>query len=705
MLLTKLRPISRLTIVSYALGLSLSLSLGVMLSYPITADAEQADLDRQQIQPSKSLSLVSQKEYQQSLYHYFAGKPVAALNQLALSQTKNSQSDLAEAKLFEAGLMIQFGLNTQAEQNLTQLKAVPFDAQSASTTFALTPKSLINIAKMQLAQQELNQGNTDKAQAHLAQIINIDAPYQSQLLLLKQLAYWPSPQRVSLDENYEQGSVSTTPFAELNQGYLTLNHALALIEQQQFSQAEQLLIPLQTQRFIDADTGFWQQLFQFSSKESQFGYQTQDEQVSQQQAVQDYASLILAKLYIQQQRYQEAESLLSAYPQHSPFAESALFLYAYTAHQLDNPELSGSLFSWITKEYPYSQLAWQSVLLVGTLSKQQSVEMAFTRYQEAEHFFNDKIADLNAFETEIAQEKPVSRFILVPDNNKANANHTYQDASLEAYLNNDKLLSQQQQLVANSPWLTKALKNPKLNSLFNQLFELDTLQVQLRHQQDKSQWLSETITLNLSRQQGVAQRYRKNEITTALDGYKKQAQLLGLAITQAQETNNGKILANKDEKQALARIAQSQQIAEKLASSRNTDEELQRLKRVEGVLAWQLQTQLPERLRQHKKQLKSLNTAIDGLTVQSARLDNSILQKQNLARLTSRQQTFDTQISMLQTQVVALKTNTENAIKAQVNQFIEAEQQALAQGLLTSRHQMAKMLEALSDSAGSLQDE
>ena len=68
------------------------------------------------------------------------------------------------------------------------------------------------------------------------------------------------------------------------------------------------------------------------------------------QAIQDYAQLLLAQIYISQQRYELAFSELKAFPGESPYEESALFLFAFASQQVNQQDIAFNLLSLLYKK-------------------------------------------------------------------------------------------------------------------------------------------------------------------------------------------------------------------------------------------------------------------------------------------------------------------------------------------------------------------
>ena len=136
---------------------------------------------------------IDDKLYRKALYYYFTGDFGEALNQINLNRQRFNRHS-SRSRLFEAGLQVTVGLHHQATESLKALQIEQADSmvknpdESRSNT---SPKELRLIALLQLAEQQIQQGDIQTAKQTLSQITEISNPYNDQYQILNQLAYWP----------------------------------------------------------------------------------------------------------------------------------------------------------------------------------------------------------------------------------------------------------------------------------------------------------------------------------------------------------------------------------------------------------------------------------------------------------------------------------------------------------------------------------
>ena len=116
---------------------------------------------------------------------------------------------------------------------------------------------------------------------------------------------------------------------------------------------------------------------------------------------------------------------------------------------------------------------------------------------------------------------------------------------------------------------------------------------------------------------------------------------------------------------------------------------------IEGVLTWQLQQSFPERLWQHKKLLKEIDQLLQQAKQQRNRFivlkDSRLL----LSDLAERIEKSATGIKTQLTHVTKLREKTSNKIQQNIQQFVDNQRGVLEAHLLTSRHEMAAVLESM----------
>lgn len=607
------------------------------------------------------------KHYRQALYHYFQGDNKQALSQIGKAKAKLSTLD-SRSSLFEAGLQLSAGLLHQAKATLINFEDVLILEKESEKNAKKSAKAneLRLISLLSLTEQYLQQGNIEQARGTLARIKSVSSTYYQQYHVLNQLAYWPNDITL-LPINLEGNLRDSSP-------YIQLNDALRLIEQSRFEQAIVLLTHIKVNSIPESPSGFWKTLF---LNESTLALESEVKKVAQLQgqAIQDYAQLLLAQIYISQQRYDFAFTELRGFPQHSPYAESALFLFAFTSQQVKQYDMAFNLLNLHYQQYPYSSLGWQSAqLMAQQVSEQQSLEQGVTAYQAVESYFILRQQSLNDFNSTFKVASDLLDFNSSVNRREQSQHNDYQ---------------------VESVWLQQALYDAELSNLYQGLLSIDTQIMEVKSLLEKTTWLAEIISLN---------QQRKNKIITAKSTRNHQdvfEQLmlerdhLAKVLDQQAKNNDHSVFANDNEKKWLSRIKRGELALSAIANKKNTDEYKQRLARVKGVLSWDLATQYPQRTWQHNKQLQQIDSAIARVNVQRQRL-NQISQQDNSfeANIKKHQQSIS-QLNVVLSKALELREKFSQKIRLKVKLYIDEQKAILAEHLLSTRQGMAKVLEQM----------
>ena len=644
------------------------------------------------------------KFYRQALYFYFAGDYGAALRQISLNrQRKEIYSD--RSQLFEAGLQVSIGLHEQATQTLAQFEQQQANTStqttannstntnSSKTKSATSPTELLLIALLQLSEQQIEHGDIDTAKLTLGRITTLLPDYVEQYHVLNQLAYWPDTPPLTAQIQQQSTSEDDQSPTSSSAAYIALNQALLHMEQQQYSAAQPILIELKSQQWQPPKINFWQQVFNPFVEPDIFDDNDEllpevKDALLQQQAINDYAKLLLAQLYVANKQYDLAYNELSDFPEQSPYAESALFLFAYSAQQQQHYDMSFKLLSLLQQQYPYSNLAWQAALLTAKqVSEQQSLAQGLTLYRQAEQVYLQKIVEIKGFAETVSTISNVTDF----------ASKTVDQQTPSLAPKSDALeLILTERFSTDSPWLKKALNDPQLATDYHTLLSLDLLSDNVQKQQINSQWLKDTLALNTERQARVIEQQKQLAYTEMINALTEQKQRIAKIIDQAETEQNAQVFADPSQQQWIDRIDASQARLTTLATQRNIDDEQQRLDRIKGVLQWQLQQTLPQRFWQHKKSLKQLTTQLEQLERQANRFSALSSNTRLLSDFELRQQQTQTDINSTNVNITGLRDKTDRDIRGKMSIFTQQQQYTLQQLLLTTRHQMANVLEQMS---------
>jgi hypothetical protein len=644
------------------------------------------------------------KYYRQALYHYFQDDHAQALSQVEQSRAKLQRLD-SRSSLFEAGLQLSEGLLQQAKKTLVNFDELLIAEKNNKVRDRKSAKAndLLLISLLSLTDQYLAQGDIRQARETLARIKSVSSNYYPQYHVLSQLAYWPNNATllpIASENNESTGSP-----------YILLNDALRLIEksrseqlgaepskaeqlsdgqsinvqaingQASYEQAISLLTTIKTTRWQERSPDFWKTLFL-----NEVSFASQDEekkmQKSQGQAIQDYAQLLLAQIYISQQRYQLAFKELETFPQHSPYTESALFLFAFASQEVGQYEIALNLLTLLYKNYPYSALGWQSAeLMAEQVSDQRSLAQGVSAYQQVEYFFLQRQQNLTNFEKAFAAQGDLLEFSPV----KAMPVKTVTPQ-------NSKLAKGFQ---TDSVWLQQALYDAELANLYQGLRSIDEQTVRVQSLLNKTTWLAEIITLNQQRKAHIVSTTKARNYSALFEQLSDERDRLAIILNQQVLNNDHTIFADEKERQWLERIKHSDSLLNKIEGKKNTEDYLQRLARVQGVLSWQLAQKNPSRMWTHKKQLQNIDKAIAGVTNQQQKLKKISDKDDSLGVQIEKHQQSIKQLDLQLIQAAMLREKFSAKIRTKVSHYIDGQNILLAEHLLSTRQGMANVLERM----------
>ncbi|MCW8832489.1 MAG: hypothetical protein OQK03_04155, partial [Colwellia sp.] len=396
---------------------------------------------------------------------------------------------------------------------------------------------------------------------------------------------------------------------------------------------------------------------------------------------------------------------LKAFPQHSPYTESALFLFAFSAQQTKQYTTALSLLTLLHKQYPHSNLGWQAGLLMAKqVTEQKGLVSGWKAYLQIEQFFLASIESLNALEQSFTESSDLLQFSTITSSNKSNNNTAV--SLLTAQLESSK-----KPYTPDSLWLQKAMYDPSLSSLYQQLSTLSTLNQHCKRLQSKSDWIAETITLNKQRKARIAASQTALVQQGVLNGlFSKREELSAeLALALADPKQSGIAFANDEEQVWLDRLHRSQKLLTYIIEHSEDSEQAniadyqQRLTRINAVLAWQLKQRFPQRAWQHKKQLtvldknlkqtEALHTNISLLSAGSSEGKNN----HSLAQFISRQTEKDRKVNQLLAEIKQLQGKVSAKIRVKVASYLDEQRTLLSQHLLSTRSAMASVLESMSE--------
>jgi len=630
---------------------------------------------------------LQEKLYRQALFYYFQGDKDNALVMMERGHEKLGQLD-SRSSLFEAGLQLSQGMLLQAHNTLikfeSNLAKETIKKQTVTVEQLAITNELLVVALLTLTERFLEQGEQAKAQHSLKQINQVPSQYYAQYHLLNQLAFWPHSDEslpLVLANSSEQKARSTVDdellaryqIAKEKSPYIQLNNALLLLEQNNTDAAGALLTQIKSTPWHQPSLSFWQTLFAETVTNL-------DEKTAESQAIQDYAQLLLAQSYVKQQRFDLAYTELKAFPSNGPYAESAVFLFAFAAQNVQQYAVANKLLTLHFRKYPFSPLAWQSAeLMAEQVSQQQSLAQGVSAYQKVEAYFKQRIKSLHDFQQAFSKANNLLEFSPIGAN--------------DSHLKNESLA----QYLPQSPWLQHALLDSQLSSLYQGLLDIDEQIMQSQALLEKTEWLAEIISLNQARKQRVVKQLQQQNYPEKIQALQLKRNTLAKQLAENVEQPLAATFADKTQLKWLQRITRSETAIATISPQKNTSDYQQRLTRLKGVLAWQMSEQHSDRAWQHQQQLKQVDSAIAGLTKRQNTVKQLSLSEANLSAKMLKQTQSKVELQQLIAKLTVLRKKMTALASSKVALFIDEQSLLLNEHLLSTRRGMAKVLEKMSE--------
>jgi hypothetical protein len=446
------------------------------------------------------------------------------------------------------------------------------------------------------------------------------------------------------------------------------------MNQKEFYIAEQKLKRLHLFTWQIENEGFWQQLF--SNAKIQNETLTNSKQVEQ-KGINHYAQLLLAQLYIEQGLFQQGYEQLESFPKNTPFTEHALFLYGYSAFKLEQYKVSEVILNTLITKYPYANYTHQAWLLSAEqYTAQNQLNNALNRYLEIEKYYQTKQQELSAFTNILSEQKELLPFYRLLSERKVEE------------INSNNVL-----------WLTSSLRDGDIATLYQQLQSVEQLTKQLQVHLSKSRWLATTIELNKVRQNDIREKQKNTDFSLVLKQLNEKRSQLTALLDKAKSLDNGELFANKTEKRLLARIEKSKNVLafveEHQQENKITVAYQQRLSRVQGVLAWQLQQAFPNRYWQTRESLSEFERSYENTLQQHKKVTQLLSHQGSFTKETEKQRMLNRKITKLLNKTSRIKTQINTLLFNRMALFIESEHRKIEQFLLFNQRAMASVIEKL----------
>ncbi len=585
-------------------------------------------------QEDKPMSML-EKQYRQAAYAFYAEDPYQAVQHLDLAPEQDARS-----LLLKAGLLLQIGMPQQAAEVLEKVLG---ESQGAEL-----PTELRQLAMLQYSRYLYQRGDIAAARDYLAKVnnANLVAGQQQQL---QQLLDWPN---IQVPAEPDFSGLSSHP----EMPYIISNQLLQIAKNGDPARAMQWLDALIAQVETTIDPMFWRRWFGLTppwlATES-----------AEQQGVRDYLQVLKAQLFIQQQEYAAAQSVLSQFPQQSAFSEMALGLYAQVLDELRQVSPLLAVYQQRIRKHPFSFDSWQAANNIGRqLELSGDAPSALAAYQWADDYYQQQLSANRALQpltlSQLAKAE-LTQWQLYQVGQEPRLFQLQQD------------LSQLQQLAGLSPTQQKRLQH---------------LQKVVQLKLDQQQQLLETQLprLQASYQQLASEQQRlTTELSTQLQLPFAPALLTGDAFKQQQRLEKAqRLLSNLSQ-------AKSQGLSVQVDIAKQT----RRLQLLTGISQWQYAFAKAEREWQIKKELNQINLLMPKISEQLRELTAAgdatprlKAQQQQLVALSQQQQQGLAAVNQQQQRLL-------NEFNQQLQQRADEQYLQLTELARINKQAMARMME------------
>jgi len=576
-----------------------------------------------------------EKQYRQAAYAFYTEDPYQAVQHLDLAPEQDARS-----LLLKAGLLLQIGMPQQAAEVLEKVLG---EKQGAEL-----PTELRQLAMLQYSRYLYQRGDLAAARSYLAKVNNTNL-VEGQQQQLQQLLDWPTIQ-VPAEPDFD--GLAAHP----EMPYIISNQLLQIAKNGDPARAMQWLDALIAQVETTIEPMFWRRWFGLTPP-------WLATETAEQQGVRDYLQVLKAQLFIQQQDFASAQTVLSQFPQQSAFSEMALGLYAQVLDELRQVSPLLAVYQQRIRKHPYSYDSWQAANNIGRqLELSGDAASALAAYQWADDYYQQQLSANRALQ-------PITLAQLA----KAELSQwqLYQVGQAPQLFQLQQDLSQLQQLAGLSPSQQKRLQH---------------LQKVVQIKLDQQQQLLETQLprLQASYQQLASEQQRlSNELSTQLQLPFAPALLSGDAFKQQQRIEKAqRLLSNLSQAKAQGATVQV-----------DIAKQTRRLQLLTGVSEWQYAFAKADREWQIKKELKQINQLLPKISEQLRALTAA---GDATPRLKAQQQQL-LALSQQQQQGLAAVNQQQQRLLAEFNQQLQqrADEQYLQLTELAriNKQAMARMME------------
>jgi hypothetical protein len=560
-----------------------------------------------------------EKAYELALFHYFQGDFFAALSQFKALQTLHPDSlkqlpqrlasSKIEPELLKGGISLAYGLDDQAADIFSRLLSPPTDEAKTRQQKTEAQAKTETLAWMLLGKTYYQKRQFPAAAQAFAQIKQADAEdflppgiRDEWLYLQSQLHAYLKPAEGTSEFKVDSDWLAQLSSESIYRDYVQYNQALALLEQdkskhQYPERAIGLLTALgqkKTALFSAWTQGWWTPMDKDQQRYPEEFY-----------ALKDRANLTLGYTYLQQQQPHNAQQAFAQVRTQSLDSQAALLGYGWAAAKDEDYQIALAIWQQLRQSTSPSEYVLEAYLASAfAFERAFAPVQAIDMLQQALQRYQQELAKLQDAKNTVSDDAFIRSLVEGEDVSALGPND-----SAQAYL--------RAILVGND----FRAKSAALEDSIDIQKQLQNWQLRMGHYH---LMLDERQSVRLQR----AKQLLQNRLLEDLAGYQASREQLASRPKQAKLQGDGMLLIPAEKlplRQRLQRALERQQDIthkkQQLAQAPLRDKYAQRLKRLQGILAWQASEHYEGNLRQAQKELKQ----VDGLLAQAGKRQSKLL--------------------------------------------------------------------------------
>lgn len=591
----------------------------------------------------------------QIIYDFYQDDALTTLTRIALSEQQGmTPADAQQAELLAGGVSIAYGMPEQARQ---KLQALLNDPDSAPRTRIL---SWYWLSRLYFSQQRFAQAS-ESYDRLLAVASQSDTALESVLTPQQWTTLNYQAAHLSLLLDKDTAYASKLDATNIETYYLLYNQGVKAFQKQRFDDAARL--------FEQAQTGLQQFIARPETPESDgllswLGWHTQSAlpQTNQNEyhALLNRVLLARGQALLAKGKLALATDVFGQISGQTAARDEALLGYGWALAQGDDWPMAMGIWQFLTTQ-PEN---------LFTLQARHALAVGYARNQGYQQAFN-QLKALDA-RLDLAMQSLAS----------LNA----QTTTTAYWLTVGKKLGQQEEADTGTPvqpWpsVHKDILNQLLTkegpqstfTLLQQLVSLNTIAETLQHQLSQTRTFSFLLDERKAEHHTRSQKMETQDFTTRITLLDNQLNLLqsryDLAVASQQSGADDEaylsgltVLANEAQFNALERLGGAQARFARLAAERAMKPDYaQRLKRIKGLLLWQMSEQYPAQIWAFKKQLKALNSELANAQSAASDLKQSMT---STAPIDADQSRVDELAAQIQSRLTTTQTLIEQITQA-----------------------------------------